>query len=620
MSRFLSVLALCLIVVSACSSESSDDTTPVTAARTETSVTQTEATAADTTEALDEPSGTLISAADGGVVTFGDVTLTVPPGALVEDTEIQVSALAESEWPEGLAVSENLSVLGDIVRLSPDGLEFLEPAVLSRPAGDVAGVGGGDVSVGSVVALSGSGGQWTSTGTSVAVFGGSARVESSIDHFSDNAVVFRDWTADAMATATLNPVVAERKVGDHFIAWLAVDAQLGQLSDPWEARFRVDSGPLVLGMPSGYSTGEPGSGSLDHRVVPPRTPVPARLPAAYNCADEGEADFSVNFSVQVLGVQSFGDAVVQNFPGFDADHFAAESMTLYGDLAGIADCFDEEQDLIPGLMDITSGVRSDPADHSCCVPRVPRKARMTLGSLWFMDSKLGDDTSWQGLFFDRVAGSSDDVMPPGFDAAANPPNTVEVVLADDFDETGRFTVEGVGSVAGFSNVRVRLEAVATDTHNWSGTLTKGVDGRLPTGQAIIYDISGSLIAPRPIAFVDDVARAFRVGDSQFLLDHLHPELLSLYGGACVEFAEGLSSPDLDIVVHSFVDVFDWDLSLDGHDMVIENAVRLDVTRTENGIANRTLMHIAPRPVDGLPTQMTWFADCGDALLTEAASG
>ena len=56
---------------------------------------------------------------EGGTLRAGNYTLTVPPGALGEPTEITLEQLAKGEWP---------------VELSPDGLQFTIPAMLSMNA------------------------------------------------------------------------------------------------------------------------------------------------------------------------------------------------------------------------------------------------------------------------------------------------------------------------------------------------------------------------------------------------------------------------------------------------------------------------------------------------------
>ena len=68
------------------------------------------------------PQSTLITAAAGGVVTdpSGNTTLTIPPGALAQDTNITLSILAKER-----------TALVELSKFGPDGLTFLLPATLS---------------------------------------------------------------------------------------------------------------------------------------------------------------------------------------------------------------------------------------------------------------------------------------------------------------------------------------------------------------------------------------------------------------------------------------------------------------------------------------------------------
>ncbi|MFQ5556164.1 MAG: hypothetical protein ACE5GB_01415 [Acidimicrobiales bacterium] len=618
MCRALPVILVLAVVAAACSSGDPGELVDPGEV-TSTILAQDPPTTTTSTAAPSRP-GTPISAVDGGVVTFGeDVTLTIAPGALAEDTEIEISAVPVPEWPEELTGLGEVSVAGDFLRLSPDGLVLAEPAVLTRRVDEIVELAEGEVLVREMAVLSRSDGQWELLEPAITIDDDGATIEAPIEHFSGNVVLFRRHRV--VARTALTPGRAQRRVGHHFIARLSVDVQLGALTERfWGAEFSVGSGPLVLGIPSSYLVQNIGSGDSgppfpseaepDQLLAPPGTPHPGTFPAAYNCAATGQARFSARFEfavrpAEVLDLVEALDVVMGRGGSEPAP------VGVSGVVGGVAECVDDSADLAAGVVDVDSDVSSDPAGHACCVRPPPRRARVTLGSLWFTDAKLGDSSDWQGLFFDPVPGSADDVMTAPSDPTVSPPNSLEIALADDFDESGRFTVEGTGTVAGFPGIGVRLEAVASDAGNWSGTLTKGTNGGLPTGQPIVYDISGSLVAPEPIEFVDDLAAAFRAGDSQFLLDHLHPDVLGLYGGACVGFTESLLSPDLEIAVHSIVDVLDWTVTLDANDLVIPNAVRLDVTRTENGEAKRTVMHIAARPGDEPPTEMTWFADCGD---------
>lgn len=120
---------------------------------------------------------TRISAKDGGKVEdpSGKATLTIPPGALAEDTDISLSVFS--------ATNDTVTAIYDF---GPDGLAFLEPATLEINV-DAATIGDKSVAValetdGQFVALSGS-----SYANGVA----SAKVE----HFSKFTVVFIDGKA-----------------------------------------------------------------------------------------------------------------------------------------------------------------------------------------------------------------------------------------------------------------------------------------------------------------------------------------------------------------------------------------------------------------------------------------
>ncbi|MEZ4256782.1 MAG: hypothetical protein R3A78_13920 [Polyangiales bacterium] len=78
----------------------------------------------------------LISAKDGGEISFEGATLTIPAGALAEDTKITLDVMD----PDGLPGAAN--VVGNAYDFGPDGLAFLKPVTLeleadSLPGGDV---------------------------------------------------------------------------------------------------------------------------------------------------------------------------------------------------------------------------------------------------------------------------------------------------------------------------------------------------------------------------------------------------------------------------------------------------------------------------------------------------
>jgi hypothetical protein len=73
----------------------------------------------------------LITAAEGGSLSAGGGTLTVPAGALAADTMIELRVLAPGNDPW------TANIYGQIYDFEPSGLEFQVPAALSLPVGTV---------------------------------------------------------------------------------------------------------------------------------------------------------------------------------------------------------------------------------------------------------------------------------------------------------------------------------------------------------------------------------------------------------------------------------------------------------------------------------------------------
>jgi hypothetical protein len=82
----------------------------------------------NTTQGAGENVSTPITAAEGGEVEIGDAALSIPGGALAEDTTITVETIATSGQPD----AENLA--GLVYDFGPNGTEFVAPATLTLPA------------------------------------------------------------------------------------------------------------------------------------------------------------------------------------------------------------------------------------------------------------------------------------------------------------------------------------------------------------------------------------------------------------------------------------------------------------------------------------------------------
>lgn len=86
-----------------------------------------------------QPSGTLVTAAEGGTVTSADGALTIlfAPGALPEDARVSIERLAEADWP--VDAPGRFERVGEVYAVEPAGVTLQEDAYLvqrfeSRPA------------------------------------------------------------------------------------------------------------------------------------------------------------------------------------------------------------------------------------------------------------------------------------------------------------------------------------------------------------------------------------------------------------------------------------------------------------------------------------------------------
>ena len=71
---------------------------------------------------------TRVIAAQGGTVTAGGATLTIPPGALSQDTTITVTITSP-----GSSLPDSSTIRGSVFDLGPDGTTFITPATLTLP-------------------------------------------------------------------------------------------------------------------------------------------------------------------------------------------------------------------------------------------------------------------------------------------------------------------------------------------------------------------------------------------------------------------------------------------------------------------------------------------------------
>lgn len=206
-----------------------------------------------------------------------------------------------------------------------------------------------------------------------------------------------------------------------------------------------------------------------------------------------------------------------------------------------------------------------------------------------------------------------------------------VGVSGEVDQEGNFQAAGVGTVAGFPNIRVTFSGTITP-ESLSGEYTMGANGGLPGGQAITYGVEGTL---RPVSpgdageqpaegpaavsppSTDQVARFFDLynkaitaGDRAWLLGRLARPVLEIYGtAACREHMGRLIAGKVNIELLQVGQFGSWTFARDGWSYWVDNVVTAPVNVTFNGETQQTESHLALSP-EGF---LTWFTDCGDPL-------
>lgn len=564
------------------------------------------------------PSGTMIEAAAGGVVASddGSLTIKIPPGALADNTAITVDALDEEEWPDEL--SPDL-VAGAVFALGPDGLTFSQPVEVSLkvPPGDSEP---DTLSVPvSVLALRSSDGEWEGVETTILADTSELLVTGSIEHFSVVTAVFpvEDWgdmtgrafpaEGASSVSATLSPVLVERQVGESFIATLTVDSDLESLG--WAPnRFLFGySGPLSNDVFFEYSG--PSTWNDVQVMVNQEKSGVVTAQSRYRCDYVGDATFSAEFT----GEFYLPDPFQTMAPPLGI-------VNVNGSLEGVASCQEGDGLIDEGIYALTSNVTNDRCVHRPFLNDLPDLVEIVMdsdGTVLYLPP-IAIPGSAETLFFDPFRVDLDNgfgLSPgsPGFDLDAATELVPQYLYVPVEQTNDGLSATGFGPVAGFSGIEVTGEFLFDEPGHFTGTVSKGTDGRLPGGCPIEYEVEGTFIAPHPGGFLEDLSAAFREPDPLALFEDIHPDFAwlptALYGpDQCYETALDLYSPDLGIVTRSISGFGPWELTIDGVPLVIDDTFTLEVTRYEGGESTNAALHVGA--VDG---NNKWFLDCGDPL-------
>jgi hypothetical protein len=185
---------------------------------------------------------------------------------------------------------------------------------------------------------------------------------------------------------------------------------------------------------------------------------------------------------------------------------------------------------------------------------------------------------------------------------------------------GSFLATGSGTVAGFADIAVSFEGVITEEH-LTGIYTMGVEGGLPTGNPIVYQVDGERVQPSleitpevdeglVESFYGLLNTAFETKDVDTLLNSLHPAVIDLYGlGACKVYLGTVVETPIHVDLEEVLTIGPWEWEIDGRTTRIEKAYALEILMTAQGEQHAQETHLGLRE-DG---SLGWFTDCGEPM-------
>ncbi len=191
-----------------------------------------------------------------------------------------------------------------------------------------------------------------------------------------------------------------------------------------------------------------------------------------------------------------------------------------------------------------------------------------------------------------------------------------ITVSGERNADGSFSASGVGKVAGFDNIRVTFTGFISQT--MSADYTFGEGGGLPQNEPIVFHIDGEIINPPATVQIDPQLAQFlaefvpaqqRV-DTDFLMAHLAPEVIQLYGQEqCLNFLQ--TNPvgaDYNIQVIGVRGPEPWNYNPDGRSIPVLDVWYVNAFVTAQGQTAQRELHFAVTP-----NLIKYFADCGDIL-------
>jgi hypothetical protein len=253
-------------------------------------------------------------------------------------------------------------------------------------------------------------------------------------------------------------------------------------------------------------------------------------------------------------------------------------------------------------------------------------SEMNIFGLWLMDSGIVSDGSNHGPRIGMQDQLELRVSQNSIHFEGDPPF---VSVDGELNDDGSFYAEGHGTVAGFPNIAVTFEGQFSDG-TLSGQYTMGADGGLPTGEPIIYGLTGTFQgpltegeeetpAPSPLPegvtqtideFIQVFNQAFAEGDASSLYQLLHPAVFDVYGEeACQTYLENVVSNTIQI---ELVDAWfegPWDWVIDDITTPLDYIYTIVANRTFEGDTAEIELHLYMPGDDSV----RWLTDCGEPL-------
>lgn len=257
----------------------------------------------------------------------------------------------------------------------------------------------------------------------------------------------------------------------------------------------------------------------------------------------------------------------------------------------------------------------------------PEPTQLEIFGAWLFQSVIARDPADHGPHVKLPKSFNVQIEKGSISFTGDPP---WVDVQGTLNEDGTFFAEGRGTVAGFTDIAVTFEGTISPTE-LSGEYAMGVEGGLPGGQSIVYDITGTHMRegteeggaePGPAdaamagireainAFIGVFNDAFRNGDVGTLLGLLHTAVIDRYGqDACRIYLEEVAENPISLKLLDVRRIGSWDWETDGLSTTIGSIYTVTANRTALGSTEEVEVHLAVPGDDSV----RWLTDCGEPL-------